>query len=133
MNSFALKHVKYMPNDLAPNVLYVSKEYSVAGHLCACGCGNKVVVPLGPVEWIFSERNGHPTLRPSIGNWQLACRSHYIITDGQIQWCEKWSDKQIATGRQAEEQRRQRYYASLGGERGFWSRFWKWIQKLRGL
>ncbi len=119
-----------MPKVLAPNVLYVSKEYSVAGHLCACGCGNKVVVPLGPAEWAFSEHKGLPTLWPSIGNWQLACRSHYLITDGQIQWSHKWSDKQIAAGRSAEEQKRQSYYASLERKNGFWASVWKWLQNL---
>jgi hypothetical protein len=55
-----------------------------AGHLCACGCGNKVVTPLDPAEWSFRDRSGLPTLFPSIGNWQLPCRSHYLITDGRI-------------------------------------------------
>jgi hypothetical protein len=79
-----LQRVKYLPRDLAPGTLYVSEEFSVAGHLCACGCGNKVITPLAPAEWIFAERAGRPTLHPSIGNWQLPCRSHYVIANGQI-------------------------------------------------
>ena len=48
MNTIKLERVQYMPKQLSPGILYVSEKYSVAGHLCACGCGNKVITPLGP-------------------------------------------------------------------------------------
>lgn len=105
MRSFTLQHVHYMPKQLLPGILYVSIEYQVAGHLCACGCGNKVIVPLGPAEWSFSERDGKPTLRPSIGNWQLPCKSHYLITAGAVQWADRWTEEKILAGRRAEQQR----------------------------
>ena len=60
-----------MPQDLRPGVLYVSEEFGAAAHLCACGCGEKVSTPLGPTEWSLEETGGGPTLRPSVGNWQL--------------------------------------------------------------
>jgi hypothetical protein len=126
VNTIALQRVKYLPRELSSGILYVSDEYAVAGHLCACGCGAKVITPLGPAEWIFLERNGRPTLRPSIGNWQLPCRSHYLITDGHIQWSYQWSDARIAAGRRAEEQRRRTYYASRDPKRGFWY----WLRQL---
>jgi hypothetical protein len=132
VTSIALKQVTYLPQELAPDILYVSNEYAVAGHLCACGCGNKVVTPLGPAEWSFSERKGRPTLRPSIGNWQLPCRSHYVISDGVIKWADEWSDAQIAAGRRSEEEHRHRYYASLDRDRGLGHRFWNWARKLLG-
>jgi hypothetical protein len=126
------KHVTYVPKQLEPGILYISTEYAVAAHLCACGCGNKVVTPLGPAEWSFSERNGRATLRPSIGNWQLPCRSHYVITDGNIKWGGQWSDAKVKAGRRAEEARRQAYYASLDRARGFWGRIGKWVRGLFG-
>jgi hypothetical protein len=132
VNAIALQRVKYMPRELSPGILYVSEEYAVAGHQCACGCGNKVITPLGPAEWTFSERNGQPTLIPSIGNWQLPCRSHYIISHGQIQWAGQWSDAEVVSGRRAEEQRRQVYYASKTANRGFWKRFWDAVRNLFG-
>ena len=118
-----------MPNELSQGILYVSREYAVAGHLCACGCGAKVMTPLGPVEWTYSERSGRATLYPSIGNWQLPCRSHYFITDGQIRFAGQWSDGQIAVGRHAEEQRRQEYYQAVDRERGFWHWLWNLVRK----
>ena len=130
MKTIVVSHVNYLPKEISQGTLYVSKEYAVAGHLCACGCGVKVITPLRPTEWTYSERNGCPTLYPSIGNWQMPCRSHYFITEGQIQWASQWSDAQITAGRSAEEQRRQAYYDSIDRERGFWRRLWSWVRKL---
>jgi hypothetical protein len=101
-----------MPEVLEPGVLYVSEEFEVAGHLCACGCGNKVMTPLGPVDWSFEEVNGGPTLRPSIGSWQLPCRSHYWIVSGMVSWAGQWTPEQIERGRRGEEERLQAYFES---------------------
>lgn len=127
MNSLVLEKVTYVPRELQTGILYVSEEYAVAVHLCACGCGNKVVTPLSPAKWTFTENGGRPTLRPSIGSWQLPCRSHYVITDGRIDWAGQWSDAQVAAGRQREQKRLVAYYASLERKRGFWRRVWSWI------
>jgi hypothetical protein len=132
VNRITLQRVQYLPRELAPGILYVSKEFAVAGHLCACGCGNKVITPLGAAEWTFTQRNGRPTLHPSIGNWQLPCRSHYVIAEGQIRWGDQWSEAQVVAGRRAEESRRQAYYASRA-RRNLWQRLWSWVRKLLGL
>jgi hypothetical protein len=132
VNRITLQRVRYLPRELAPGILYVSEEFAVAGHLCACGCGNKVITPLGPAEWTFTERNGRPTLHPSIGNWQLPCRSHYVIAEGQIRWGDQWSEVQVVAGRRAEESRRQAYYASRA-RRNLWRRLWSWVRRLLGL
>jgi Family of unknown function (DUF6527) len=132
VNAIALRRVQYMPSQLSDGILYVSSEYAVAGHLCACGCGAKVITPLGPAEWTYSERNGRPTLYPSVGNWQLPCRSHYFVTEGQIQWAGQWSDTQVAAGRSTEEQWRRAYYESTNRERGLWIWLWNLVRKLLG-
>jgi hypothetical protein len=129
VNRITFERVQYLPRELAPGILYVSEEFAVAGHLCACGCGNKVITPLGPTEWTFTERKGRPTLHPSIGNWQLPCRSHYVIAEGQIRWGDQWSEAQVAAGRRAEEKRRQAYYASRT-RRNLWQRLWSWVRRL---
>jgi hypothetical protein len=132
VKTISLKRVKYLPRELAPGILYVSEEYAVAGHLCACGCGSKVITPLGPAEWSFMDRGGLPTLSPSVGNWQLPCRSHYVITAGRIRWAGQWSDAAILAGRQAEEQRRRTHYESLPVKRGLWATVWSSIRRLFG-
>lgn len=126
-----LRHVTFLPKELESGVLYVSREYSVVGHLCACGCGNKVIIPLSPAAWSFTERDGLPTLRPSIGNWQLPCRSHYFVSEGRVEWAGQWTEQQIAAGKEAEKARREAYYAHK--KVSLWQRLWNWIKKLFGI
>lgn len=87
MNAMTLKTVftTSIPATPKPETLYVSMEYRTAVHLCACGCGTKVVTPLGPNHWVLSF-DGRVSLRPSIGNGQQACRSHYYIRNDHIDW-----------------------------------------------
>lgn len=131
--SFKLQRVQYMPKALEPGILYVAEEFDVAGHLCACGCGNKVMTPLGPTEWAFDEAADGPTLSPSIGSWQLPCKSHYWITRGKVRWAEDWTPDRIERGRQAEEERRRAYYDSRlkpSPRATIWSRFKKLLSRL---
>jgi len=131
---FEMQRVHYMPRELKPGVLYVSEEFDIAMHLCACGCGSKVKTPLGPTEWSVIETRNGPSLRPSIGSWQQACQSHYWITSGKIIWREKWTPEQIASGRRHEEERRRAYYDALGRRRaGALQRLWGWLKQLVGL
>ena len=124
MTKIRLERVHYMPQDLTPGVLYVSEEFGAAAHLCACGCGTKVRTPLAPTEWSLRETDNGPTLRPSVGNWQQACQSHYLITDGEVVWAERWTAEEIAEGRRREEKRRRKHYDSLV------RRLWWWIRGL---
>jgi len=126
-----LQRVHYMPKELEPGVLYVSEEFGAAAHLCACGCGSKIRTPLGPTEWALEETDSGPTLRPSVGNWQQACQSHYWIYRGEIVWFDKWTPEQIAAGRRGEEERRRTYYDALDRQRsGTLQRFWRWVRSL---
>jgi len=128
---FEMQRVHYMPKELKPGVLYVSEEFDIAVHLCACGCGSKVRTPLGSTEWSVIETKSGPSLRPSVGNWQQACQSHYWITNGKVRWAEKWAPEQIAAGRLHEEKRRHTYYEALDRKRGgALQRLWSWLKRL---
>lgn len=128
---FELERVHYMPKELNPGILYVSEEFGIAIHLCACGCGSKIKTPLGPTEWSVEQTKRGPSLRPSVGNWQEACQSHYWITRGEIVWAQKWTPEQIAAGRQHEEERRRAYYDALDRKRGgAMQRLWRWVKGL---
>src|ERR1044072_8457033 len=96
-----LVRVYYIPKVLEPGLLYVSEEFGAAVHLCACGCGAKVSTPLGPAEWVIQETAHGPSLRPSVGNWQLPCQSPYWICRGEIVWSDQWTNEQIRAGRRA--------------------------------
>lgn len=129
--AFKLERVHYMPKELKPGLLYVSEEFNVAGHLCACGCGNKVITPLGRVGWSFTDTKKGPTLWPSIGSWQLACKSHYWITGGDVRWAEQWSLAEIESGRRAEEERRRAHFESRTKKRKkcLLVTAWHWLKK----
>lgn len=126
-----LQRVRYIPKELKPGVLYVSEEFGAAAHLCACGCGAKIRTPLGPTEWSLEGTDGQPTLRPSVGNWQKDCQSHYWIYQGEVIWSDQWTPEQIIAGRRAEEERRRLYYDALDRQRGgILRRFWRWLKSL---
>ncbi|UIK04772.1 DUF6527 family protein [Neorhizobium galegae] len=88
--------VEFIPEDLSSGVLYVSKRYSTASHLCCCGCGLEVVTPLNPAKWRLVESGHSASLSPSVGNWSFPCRSHYWITGNQVRWAAAMSAKKIA-------------------------------------
>lgn len=117
MNTIILLRVHYMPKELESGILYVSDEFGVAGHMCPCGCGNKIITPLGPTDWSLTVTKNKPTLYPSIGNWQIPCRSHYWIKNGLVKWSYPWTEKEILAGRQYEEEQRKSYYNSLKQKR----------------
>jgi hypothetical protein len=128
---FELRRVRYMPKDLKPGILYVSEEFDIAIHLCACGCGTKIKTPIGATEWSIRETHGGPTLRPSVGNWQEACQSHYLIINGEIVWADKWTAEEISAGRDREERRRSAYYKDVDRKRGGrLRRAWRWFRGL---
>lgn len=125
-----LQRVRYMPKELNPGVLYVSEEFGAAAHLCACGCGSKIRTPLGPTEWALEETDNGPSLRPSVGNWQLPCQSHYLIIRGEVIWAPKWTPEEIAAGRCDEERRARAYYDALDRQRGgILQRVWRWVKQ----
>lgn len=91
VNEFKPEYVDYMPSvaDMKEGVLYISRVYLTTAHLCPCGCGNAVVLPYGRRDgmfWALTERLSGVTIRPSVGNFNLPCRSHYYITDNKVEW-----------------------------------------------
>lgn len=106
------RFVEFMPETLEEGVLYVSMEYATAVHLCFCGCGSKVVTPLGPTDWriVF---DGKVSLEPSIGSWELPCRSHYWVTKDSVRWAPDWSDDMVRAGRELDIKRKAAHYAGM--------------------
>ena len=78
--------VEYFPDEFESGILYVSMKYAICGHLCAGGCGQKVITPLSPKQWKSAYNGEELTLYPSIGNYAFACQSHYFLTNGNIIW-----------------------------------------------
>jgi hypothetical protein len=80
-----------IPDHLEEGTVYVSVAYATAVHLCPTGCGNEVVTPIAPSGWTLLFDGETVSLRPSVGNWRLDCRSHYWIVRDQIRWVDAWS------------------------------------------
>jgi hypothetical protein len=126
-----LIRVQYIPQELEVGKLYVSEEYGAAAHLCACGCGHKVNTPIGPTDWSLKVIRGKPSLFPSVGNWQIPCKSHYWIRNGEIEWAPAWSDEQISAGRRAEQRRDEEYFSrKLNKPKSRILRFIEWISSI---
>ena len=96
--------VEFVPELLEEGVLYVSRRFRTASHLCCCGCGLEVVTPLNDAKWRVLERGGAVWLRPSIGNWSFPCQSHYWIEGGRIRWDGHMSAEAIAEVQQRDRQ-----------------------------
>jgi len=108
--------VEKVPPNLEEGMLYISMRYRTASHLCACGCGNKVVTPIKPPKWHLYFDGSAVSLWPSIGRWQLPCQSHYWIEHGKVRWSKPWTPEQIEAGRIRDAEDLQRYYRQLTAE-----------------
>lgn len=89
-------HLETMPDNgmMDYGKIYVSLKFELAIHLCACGwCTRQTVTPfyneafpVGNRGWQYSETDGKVTLAPSIGNWNMPCKSHYYVRNGKVEW-----------------------------------------------
>ncbi len=107
---FEPEFVENVPSELAPDKLYISTRYRTASHLCACGCGRQVVTPIKPSKWEFTYNGDTISLWPSIGRWQLPCKSHYIIREGEVVWARAFSEEEAESVRHQDAQGLRRYY-----------------------
>lgn len=78
-----------VPRQPEPGVLYVSLPFRTTLHLCACGCGNEVWVPIRPDRHHLTFDGATITLHGSIGNWRFPCRSHYWVRAGRVVWADE--------------------------------------------
>lgn len=91
--------VDLVPLQLQAGTLYISIPYNTILHLCCCGCGNKVALPLSPAGWAMTYDGESVSVSPSIGNSSLPCQSHYWIRKGHVAWLPPMSDAQTASAR----------------------------------
>lgn len=94
--------VEFIPCELEPGNLYISMVYTTTAHLCASGCGNKIVLPLSPAQWQLYFDGQAISLSPSVGNWDLPCQAHYWISRNKIQWAAQWDRQRIEAGRRSD-------------------------------
>lgn len=78
--------VDQIPSEREQGSLYVSIMFRTSLHLCVCGCGNEVWLPIRPDRHRLAWDGDSITMCPSVGNWNFPCRSHYWIRNGRIEW-----------------------------------------------
>nr|WP_294943519.1 DUF6527 family protein [uncultured Mucilaginibacter sp.] len=113
-----VEFVEFIPEILAEQTLYISMKYKSVRHKCACGCGEIVITPITPTDWQLKYDGAGVTLRPSIGNWNFACQSHYWIVGSEVRWCGRWDQKQIEKGREADVERKSQYFKNRSNKSG---------------
>jgi hypothetical protein len=135
------RFVEHIPERLDPGILYVSMEYATSAHSCCCGCGEEVVAPFTPTDWKMTFDGETISLRPSIGNWTLQCRSHYVIDRGKVIEAGPWSDEQVEAERRRDRVAKARYYgqsptvappiqaAPTSATPNFWHRVRDWLSR----
>lgn len=107
--------VDLIPRELIFGTLYVSMKYATTQHLCACGCGKRVVLPLSPAEWSLRYDGETISMSPSVGNWEYTCKSHYWIDHNRIRWGRQWTQSEIEKGRAKDLQEMETYLRKRGG------------------
>jgi len=123
--------VEFIPERADPGVLYVSKRFKTAMHLCCCGCGAEVITPLNPAKWQLVEHGSDVSLFPSVGNWSFPCRSHYWIRKGRVQWAASMNQQQIDFVRRRDEfSANEQFDVKPSRDRGLVRRFSNWLKKL---
>jgi len=100
------RFVEEIPERLNELTVYVSIPYATIVHLCPCGCGSEIVTPLGRCDWRLMFDGESISIWPSIGSWNLPCKSHYWIRRSRVRWAPKWTQRQIEASRAIQRRRR---------------------------
>lgn len=88
VTTFDLELVHRVPEKPQSGILYACFDCNVVVHLCACGCKEKVVLPIDPEFWKVEYDGESLSLQPSIGNFQYPCKSHYWIRKNKVIWAD---------------------------------------------
>lgn len=107
------QYVSNIPEKLDEGMLYICERYHIAAHKCCCGCGQEVITPLTPADWLIKNDNNFITLFPSIGNWSFKCQSHYWIKQNKVVWSGRMSKKEIDRVRAKDRLDKLAYIASI--------------------
>jgi len=110
MKTIQHKFVKFIPDVIEEEILYISIDYCTSIHKCICGCGNEVVTPISPTDWEIIFDGKTVSLNPSIGNWNFECKSHYWITKSKIRFARQWSASEIEFGRNSDSTQKKKYF-----------------------
>ena len=61
--------------------------------------------------------NGAITLAPSVGNWSLPCKSHYLIRQGRVVWARDMTRDEIERGRLRDKRLRDAHFDQVNAQK----------------
>lgn len=70
------------------------------------------MTPLTPTDWRMTYDGESVSLHPSIGNWQLRCRSHYVVNRGRVIEAGLWTLKEVTAEQARDKRAKAAHYAS---------------------
>lgn len=76
-----------------------------------------MVTPLSPTDWNMTFDGVAVSLSPSVGSWNLKCRSHYFIRHGKVIVAGSWSKEQIESEHKRDKQVKAHFYNAPQTER----------------
>lgn len=85
--------VDRIPTQMREGVVYHTLEFELAGLLCACRCGHRITLLVPDSHQVWDE-GGCATIRPSVGVFDAPCKSHYVISAGDVQWLPAFTEAQ---------------------------------------
>ena len=127
-SQWVIEWVEDMPDQLERGKLYISTKHRLSEHLCACGCGAEVSLPLARSEWLIVYDGDSVSVWPSVGNWRLPCRSHYEITESMTRWCRWWKNPLDLTSKRVTEGKNRRDIRKMDRRSSWFRRVLKLIQ-----
>ena len=122
--------VEFVPDEVEEGILYISEVHGTAIHKCCCGCGEEVVTPITPADWLLRKQGHTVSLTPSIGNWNYACQSHYWIRRNRVEWAPRMSEEQIRRVQARDRLEKERYIAYRNAQRAPATRRAPWPSRL---
>ena len=113
------RFVRFVPDELEEQTLYVSLDFATVVHKCCCGCGGKVVTPLTPTDWKMTFDGESITLMPSVNNSGFQCESHYFISRSRAEWAPRLHPYQVTTARLNDRGAKDAYYGADNAGRSY--------------
>ena len=94
---YKYEHIDEIPDKLEENTIYVVSEEGIDWQIlfkCPCGCKQDIALSLLKEyrpHWSYFIKRNRITISPSVDGL-YGCKSHFLIIDGMIKWCENYND-----------------------------------------
>lgn len=77
-----LMQVEFIPpiDEMEFGKFYYAEQWRSSNHLCVCGCGMQVPLPIKQSEWTLSNSDKGFAIVPSILQ-RMGCKTHYVISN----------------------------------------------------